>query len=57
MQGGEFRGPEHYSESGMDDVDDKQEGKSKAESSIDCTDLEKRGLCLVPLSTLVNYFG
>ncbi|XP_054816668.1 vascular-related unknown protein 1-like isoform X2 [Prosopis cineraria] len=49
----EFRGAEHYSESVRED-DDKKEGSLKAESTIDCTDLKERGLCLVPLSMLLS---
>ncbi|XP_061363109.1 vascular-related unknown protein 1-like [Gastrolobium bilobum] len=26
-------------------------------NNVECTDLKKRGLCLVPLSMLVNYYG
>ncbi|KAI9075281.1 hypothetical protein K1719_042686 [Acacia pycnantha] len=56
----EFRGAEHYSESEIGDADDddgKQQGNLKAKPTIHCTDLKKRGLCLVPLSMLVNYFS
>ncbi|XP_028785646.1 vascular-related unknown protein 1 [Neltuma alba] len=54
----EFRGAEHYPESEIDDDDDdKQPGNLKKKSAIHCTDLKKRGLCLVPLSMLVHYFG
>ncbi|KAE8075732.1 hypothetical protein FH972_014424 [Carpinus fangiana] len=41
---------EHYPELPADEM--KFSGKNN-----DCGDLRKRGLCLVPLSKLVNYFG
>ncbi|KAI4322544.1 hypothetical protein L6164_022226 [Bauhinia variegata] len=37
-------------------TDDKHEIGYKGKN-IECTDLKKRGLCLVPLSKFVNYFG
>jgi hypothetical protein len=43
---------EHYSKLGTNDCDINFNGKN-----IDCTDLKKRGLCLVPMSMLVNYYG
>ncbi|CAJ1979039.1 unnamed protein product [Sphenostylis stenocarpa] len=46
-----FTSSEHYSED-----DNKHELKFNGKN-IDCTDLKKRGLCLVPLSLLVNYLG
>jgi len=27
------------------------------EKNVDCIDLKQRGICLVPLSLLVNYLG
>ncbi|KAF7823129.1 vascular-related protein 1 [Senna tora] len=51
-----FRG--HYSESEIyyDDDDERNlKGEEDSSSTIACTDLKKRGLCLVPLSMLVNY--
>ncbi|CAJ2660328.1 unnamed protein product [Trifolium pratense] len=43
---------EHFSELETNDCDMNFNGKN-----IDCTDLKKRGLCLVPMSMLVNYYG
>uniref|UniRef100_A0A0R0JNI6 Uncharacterized protein n=2 Tax=Glycine subgen. Soja TaxID=1462606 RepID=A0A0R0JNI6_SOYBN len=45
---------EHYSDLKMDDNEHELKFNGK---NIDCTDLKKRGLCLVPLSLLVNYLG
>ncbi|KAE9593058.1 hypothetical protein Lal_00029352 [Lupinus albus] len=49
-----FTSSENYSELQTDEEHDQVNlnGKKK-----DYTDLKKRGLCLVPMSTLVNYFG
>ncbi|KAK7263534.1 hypothetical protein RJT34_31126 [Clitoria ternatea] len=44
---------EHYSNL---QIDDKHEQKFNGKN-IDSTELKKRGLCLVPLSLLVNYLG
>jgi hypothetical protein len=38
-------------------MDDKQHAFEFNEKNIDSTDLKQRGLCLVPLSLLVNYLG
>lgn len=46
---------EHYSELQTDEREINFDGKKS--NNIDCTDLKKRGLCLVPLSMLVHYFG
>ncbi|XP_027911147.1 vascular-related unknown protein 1-like [Vigna unguiculata] len=46
-----FTSSEHYSDLKRDD-ELKFNGKN-----VDCTELKKRGLCLVPLSLLVNYLG
>ncbi|KAI4334107.1 hypothetical protein L6164_018839 [Bauhinia variegata] len=37
--------------------DDYSELPTDDHKNLYCTDLKKRGLCLVPLSMLVNYFG
>lgn len=51
----------NYSESEiLEDNDDDEDKNVKGESErsrIECTELKKKGLCLVPLSMLVNYFG
>ncbi|KAG2397313.1 hypothetical protein LR48_Vigan08g118400 [Vigna angularis] len=46
-----LKSSEHYSDKKRDDKL-KYNGKNG-----DCTELKKRGLCLVPLSLLVNYLG
>ncbi|KAA8526493.1 hypothetical protein F0562_008304 [Nyssa sinensis] len=44
---------DHHSQQQTDERDEKNfDGKNN-----DCTDLKKRGLCLVPLSMFVNYLG
>ncbi|XP_027347888.1 vascular-related unknown protein 1 [Abrus precatorius] len=55
MGGKGFTSSENYSALQRDD-DDEHELKYNGKN-IDCTDLKKRGLCLVPLSLLVNYLG
>lgn len=58
MQGKGIRGAERCSELEIEqEEEEKREMKLKEKSNIDSTDLKKRGLCLVPLSMLVNYFG
>ena len=44
----------HYSEL---QTDEGGELNFNGENNIDCSELKKRGLCLVPLSMLVNYYG
>ncbi|KAK7312722.1 hypothetical protein VNO77_36809 [Canavalia gladiata] len=53
MGGKGFTSLENYSDL---QTDDKHEQKFNGKS-IDCTELKKRGLCIVPLSLLVNYLG
>ncbi|KAJ9686713.1 hypothetical protein PVL29_015521 [Vitis rotundifolia] len=43
---------DHYSKLQANEMND-----FNGKNNIDCTDLKKRGLCLVPLSMLVNYLG
>ncbi|KAJ1418144.1 hypothetical protein SESBI_16103 [Sesbania bispinosa] len=43
---------EHYQKLQTDDCDFNFNG-----NNIECTELKKRGLCLVPLSMFVNYYG
>ncbi|CAK8535534.1 unnamed protein product [Lathyrus sativus] len=43
---------EHYPKVETNDCDINFNGKN-----VDCTSLEKKGLCLVPMSMLVNYYG
>ncbi|KAL0001723.1 hypothetical protein SO802_015504 [Lithocarpus litseifolius] len=45
---------EHYPEL---QADERSEVNYSGKNINDCTDLRNRGLCLVPLSKLVNYFG
>ncbi|ESW04556.1 hypothetical protein PHAVU_011G105200 [Phaseolus vulgaris] len=52
--GKEFTSSEHYSD--LKTEDNKHELKFNGKN-VDCSDLKKRGLCLVPLSLLVNYLG
>ncbi|TKY66959.1 hypothetical protein E2542_SST09850 [Spatholobus suberectus] len=49
-----FTSSEHYSDLKTDDNKHELNFSGK---NIDCADLKKRGLCLVPLSLLVNYLG
>ncbi|KAK7404916.1 hypothetical protein VNO78_05967 [Psophocarpus tetragonolobus] len=49
-----FTSSENYSDLKTDDSKHELEFNGK---NIDCTDLKKRGLCVVPLSLLVNYLG
>ncbi|XP_019451529.1 PREDICTED: uncharacterized protein LOC109353645 isoform X2 [Lupinus angustifolius] len=49
-----FASSENYSELQTDDENDQVNLNGEKN---DCTDLKKRGLCLVPMSMLVNYFG
>ncbi|KAJ1404332.1 hypothetical protein SESBI_26643 [Sesbania bispinosa] len=49
-----FTSSENYSDLQRDD---KHGIEFNGKNNIDCTDLKKRGLCLVPLSLLVNYLG
>ncbi|CAL0333913.1 unnamed protein product [Lupinus luteus] len=49
-----FTSSENYSELQTDDEHDQVNLKGKKN---DCTDLKKQGLCLVPVSMFVNYFG
>lgn len=46
---------QHYG--GVVETDDERCEMSCSSGNKDCTDLKKRGLCLVPLSMLVNYLG
>ncbi|XP_059661059.1 vascular-related unknown protein 1 [Cornus florida] len=55
---GKGGGCDHYSELQTDDDDDDQRNEMNFDGkNNDCTDLKKKGLCLVPLSMLVNYLG
>ncbi|KAL2328337.1 hypothetical protein Fmac_021764 [Flemingia macrophylla] len=49
-----FTSSEQYSYLKTDDNEHELKFNGK---NIDCTDLKKRGLCLVPFSLLVNYLG
>ncbi|KAF2284965.1 hypothetical protein GH714_033356 [Hevea brasiliensis] len=53
---GKEGGLEHYG--GVVETDDERcEMSCSSTGNKDCTELKKRGLCLVPLSMLVNYLG
>lgn len=53
LQGKEFKS-EHYPKVQTDECGINFNGNNNID---ECTELKKRGLCLVPLSMLVNYYG